>query len=457
MVQLHVGTHLVTVFLIAQWVFFSSTIILFNKHILTAYRFPYPATLVLIHMLFASACCTTAKVLGWVDIPQLALRNWLTQILPVGLCFAVSLVLGNAAYLYITVAFVQMLKASTPVAVLLCSFVFGLEKPTFKLAGFIVLISAGIGTACANEIEMSVIGVAVQMSAVGAEALRLCLVNMLLVSKGLRLSSLATLYYGEHARTPTRSPREAGGRGVVCGRHGRRGRRGAWGRLVASRLERPRLPTRVRSRARLRALPAAAVAVVGGAAAAAPPHGAATPRGRAAAAAQRVGGRAAQPLDHGADQAHLRAHAQRLRRLQGHRCATDTRTPTPTPTPTPVHVHARPRPSTCTPAHGRARPLTAARVTPRAAGLILWSVYVSGAVVTPLQYVGYGIALAGVVGFSEYKRAHAAASKVLPSEANAEANAEKVPLSAADADSAADTQQNGSPALTRATTEGPRR
>jgi hypothetical protein len=207
MVQFGIGTHLVTAFLIAQWVFFSSTIILFNKHILTAYRFPYPATLVLIHMLFASACCTTAKVLGWVDIPQLALRKWLTQILPVGLCFAVSLVLGNAAYLYITVAFVQMLKASTPVAVLLCSFVFGLEKPTFKLAGFIVLISAGIGTACTNEIEMSVIGVAVQMSAVGAEALRLCLVNMLLVSKGLRLSSLATLYYGEHACTPTRSPR----------------------------------------------------------------------------------------------------------------------------------------------------------------------------------------------------------------------------------------------------------
>jgi hypothetical protein len=91
--------------------------------------------------------------------------------------------------------------------------------------------------------------------------------------------------------------------------------------------------------------------------------------------------------------------------------------------------------------------------------LILWSVYVSGAVVAPLQYVGYGIALAGVVGFSEYKRANAAASKVLPSEAmseaNAEANAEKVPLSTADADSAADTQ-NGSPALT-ATTEGPGR
>ena len=220
------GTHVVTIYLIVQWVFFSSSIILFNKHILTGYNFPYPATLVLIHMLFASACCTTAKVLGWVDIPQLALRQWLTQILPVGLCFAVSLVLGNAAYLYISVAFVQMLKASTPVAVLLCSFAFGLEKPTFKLAGFIVLISAGISTACANEIDMSMIGVAVQLSAVGAEALRLCLVSMLLTSKGLRLSSLATLYYGERARTPTRAqPPGAGG-----GRRGRRGRVGAWGR-----------------------------------------------------------------------------------------------------------------------------------------------------------------------------------------------------------------------------------
>jgi drug/metabolite transporter (DMT)-like permease len=216
------GTHVVTVYLIVQWVFFSSTIILFNKHILTGYKFPYPATLVLIHMLFASACCTTAKVLGLVDIPQLALRQWLTQILPVGLCFAVSLVLGNAAYLYISVAFVQMLKASTPVVVLLCSFAFGLEKPTFKLAGFIVLISAGISTACANEIDVSVIGVAVQMSAVGAEALRLCLVNMLLVSKGLRLSSLATLYYGEHARTPTRAQPPGAGRG----RRGRCG--GVW-------------------------------------------------------------------------------------------------------------------------------------------------------------------------------------------------------------------------------------
>ena len=36
-------------YLIMQWIFFSSTIILFNKHILSGMHFPYPATLVLLH------------------------------------------------------------------------------------------------------------------------------------------------------------------------------------------------------------------------------------------------------------------------------------------------------------------------------------------------------------------------------------------------------------------------
>ena len=227
-----------------------------------------------------------------------------------------------------------------------------------------------------------------------------------------------------------------------------RGRRRAKGCLVARRLERPWLLTHLHSCARLRALPPAALAVVGGAAAAAPPHGAAAPRGRAAAAAQRLGRRAAQPLDDGPHQAHLRPHAQRLRRLQRHRCATETLghgcPPSSRPlTSTPAHIHVRARPRTPTPARARSRLLTPAPATPRAAGLILWSVYVSGAIVTPLQYVGYFVALVGVVGFSEYKRANATASKVLPSEANAE----KVPLSTADAESAADTHA-GSPALT---------
>jgi TRAP-type uncharacterized transport system fused permease subunit len=50
------------------------------------------------------------------------------NIAPVGVCLAVNLALGNAAYLYLTVSFIQMLKAFTPVVVLTIGIVCGLEK-----------------------------------------------------------------------------------------------------------------------------------------------------------------------------------------------------------------------------------------------------------------------------------------------------------------------------------------
>ena len=52
--------------------------------------------------------------------------------------------------------------------------------------------------------------------------------------------------------------------------------------------------------------------------------------------------------------------------------------------------------------------------------LIIWSVVVSGAVVTGLQYVGYAIAFSGVTGYSAYKRAAAAAAKAAQESASAD-------------------------------------
>jgi len=99
------------------------------------------------------------------------------------------------AYLYITVAFIQMIKASTPVVVLIFSFGFGLEKPNARLCFYICLITAGVTTSCVAQVSVSYVGVALQMGALVCEAMRLCLVNVLLVSKGVKLSSLASLYF----------------------------------------------------------------------------------------------------------------------------------------------------------------------------------------------------------------------------------------------------------------------
>jgi len=188
---------LLAAYLIVQWIFLSSCIILFNKHLLSG-GFPFPCTLVCIHMMFVSICAAVWRATGLADVPNVKAKDWWGGFLPVGMCFAASLLLSNAAYVYITVAFIQMIKASTPVVVLIISFFFRIETPNSKLGMYIVLISSGVALSCATNVEVTGdthVGLLMQLAAVVCEALRLCLANMLLASNGIKLSPIASLYY----------------------------------------------------------------------------------------------------------------------------------------------------------------------------------------------------------------------------------------------------------------------
>ncbi|KAH9779687.1 putative sugar phosphate/phosphate translocator [Citrus sinensis] len=59
----------------------------------------------------------------------MTLEIYTTSVIPIGAMFAMTLWLGNTAYLYISVAFAQMLKAIMPVAVFILGVAAGLEKP----------------------------------------------------------------------------------------------------------------------------------------------------------------------------------------------------------------------------------------------------------------------------------------------------------------------------------------
>jgi len=180
-------------YLIVQWIFLSSTIILFNKHLLSSRHFHFPLTLVMMHMAFVSACAHLYRYLGWTEAPNISWRDVGTRFVPIAALFAASLGFGNAAYLYISVAFVQMLKAATPVAVLLCSFALGLEQPNAQLGGYVVLIAIGVAIACYGQLQLDWTGVMLQIGAVLAEALRLCLVNIALTARGIKLPSVTFL------------------------------------------------------------------------------------------------------------------------------------------------------------------------------------------------------------------------------------------------------------------------
>ena len=103
---------------VATWIGLSSGVILFNKYILSFFGFPFPISLTMIHMLFCSTLAfLIIRVFKLVQSNDLDRQTYIQKIVPVGALFALSLWLSNTAYVYLSAAFIQMLKALMPAAV----------------------------------------------------------------------------------------------------------------------------------------------------------------------------------------------------------------------------------------------------------------------------------------------------------------------------------------------------
>jgi len=149
------------------------------------------------HMVLATVLthimAKTTSILPGVNDKKVNAAAIKKQILPVSLCFAISLVLSNKSYIYLSVSYIQMLKAFTPVAVLIFSYFSGLEKSSYIELYIITIICIGVSLASVGEIFFSWIGFTFQALAILAESTRLVLVNLLL--KNLKLDPLSSLYY----------------------------------------------------------------------------------------------------------------------------------------------------------------------------------------------------------------------------------------------------------------------
>jgi hypothetical protein len=122
-------------------------------------------------------------------------RVYLRAILPIGFFFSLSLICGNQAYLYLSVAFIQMLKATMPVAVLITSWVLGIAPPNLKTLGNVSFIVIGVVIASYGEIEFNLTGFLYQAGGITFEATRLVMVQRLLSSAEFKMDPLVSLYY----------------------------------------------------------------------------------------------------------------------------------------------------------------------------------------------------------------------------------------------------------------------
>ncbi|KAI3327659.1 triose-phosphate transporter [Xylariaceae sp. AK1471] len=184
---------------VVVWISLSSSVILFNKWILDSLDFRYPVILTTYHLSFATvATQLMARYTTLLDgrkSVKMTGRVYLRAIVPIGIFFSLSLICGNLTYLYLSVAFIQMIKATTPVAVLLSSWAMGIAPVNLRQLANVSAIVVGVVIASFGEIKFVWIGFLYQLGGVLFEAIRLNLVQALLSSAEYKMDPLVSLYY----------------------------------------------------------------------------------------------------------------------------------------------------------------------------------------------------------------------------------------------------------------------
>ncbi|KAG2407363.1 sugar phosphate/phosphate translocator [Vigna angularis] len=213
-----------TYFYLFVYILLSSGVILYNKWVLSPkyFNFPLPITLTMIHMGFSGAVAFfLVRVFKVVSPVKMTFEIYATCVIPISAFFASSLWFGNTAYLHISVAFIQMLKAlstfltdftcfayslidiflilkhdlSVPVATFLVAVICGTDKARCDVFFNMLLVSVGVVISSYGEIHFNVVGTVYQVTGIFAEALRLVLTQVLLQKKGLNLNPITSLYY----------------------------------------------------------------------------------------------------------------------------------------------------------------------------------------------------------------------------------------------------------------------
>ncbi|KAJ0744526.1 putative sugar phosphate transporter domain-containing protein [Helianthus annuus] len=184
------GKEMLTYSYLLIYIALSSSQIFFNKWVLSSkeINFPYPLGLTLLHMVFSSVLCFVLTKVTKVG-------RYTTSVFPISAMFAVTLWLGNTAYLYISVSFAQMLKAIMPVAVFFLGVAAGLEAMSCSMLLIMSVISFGVLVASYGEININWIGVVYQMGGVVGEALRLIFMEILVKRKGVKLNPISMMFY----------------------------------------------------------------------------------------------------------------------------------------------------------------------------------------------------------------------------------------------------------------------
>jgi len=183
-----------TVFVCLLFTIVGPVLILTNKYLMSRGNFPYPILLTccgqISSMIITFILVRICKVVPLTPMPwSFYVRNVTTVSFAAGGAMA----LGNSTYLYLTVAFIEILKGFTPVVTMTVQAMAGQGYPRPAVSMAVLMISIGTAVSSFGEIDLNLVGVVLMLGSIYSEALRLMLTQRLL--QDMRLHVLETLYY----------------------------------------------------------------------------------------------------------------------------------------------------------------------------------------------------------------------------------------------------------------------
>lgn len=169
--------------------------IFLNSYLLNEDGFHYPMTLCSMGL---AASWTISSLLVTLGVSKLdksrdmSARWYFKHVVPIGGFAAFSLALGNYTYLYLSVSFIQMLKAAVPCVTMMVLVGANLEKPHRVTVLGVAILTFGTALAAYGEIAFQWIGVVMMFASEFSEACRMAVLQYLLGN--LRFELIEGLY-----------------------------------------------------------------------------------------------------------------------------------------------------------------------------------------------------------------------------------------------------------------------
>jgi len=183
---------LVTLLCTMLYLIASPVAIMANKILMKDKGFGYPVMVSAMGQV-ATALCAGVFVFITGESLETGRKIGATTLLVLGCVSALALVLGQYPYFYLTVAFIQMLKAFSPAYMICFLFCLGVERPSNRVIRCVLGLSVCTCVASAGEVNFSLIGVLFMTMASCSDALRLVIAQKLL--KNQKMGSFEALVY----------------------------------------------------------------------------------------------------------------------------------------------------------------------------------------------------------------------------------------------------------------------